>query len=46
MRCANFGTGIDYGQGYAFGKREPLDGVLSGLQNEESRRLRALALEL
>jgi EAL domain-containing protein (putative c-di-GMP-specific phosphodiesterase class I) len=38
--------GIDYGQGYAFGKPEPLDDVLSGLQNEESLRLRALALEL
>ena len=38
--------GVDYGQGYAFGKPEPLDDVLSGLQNEESRRLRALALEL
>jgi diguanylate cyclase (GGDEF)-like protein len=38
--------GIDYGQGYAFGKPVPLDDVLSGLQNEESRRLRALALEL
>ena len=38
--------GIDYGQGYAFGKPEPLDNVLGGLQNEESQRLRALALEL
>jgi diguanylate cyclase (GGDEF)-like protein len=38
--------GIDYAQGYAFGMPEPLDEVLSGLQNEESRRLRALALEL
>jgi EAL domain-containing protein (putative c-di-GMP-specific phosphodiesterase class I) len=38
--------GIDYGQGYAFGMPEPLDDVLGALQNEESRRLRALALEL
>jgi diguanylate cyclase (GGDEF)-like protein len=38
--------GIDYGQGYAFGKPEPLDDVLNSLQNEESRRLRVLALEL
>lgn len=38
--------GIDYAQGYAFGKPEPLDEVLSSLQNEESRRLRTLALEL
>jgi EAL domain-containing protein (putative c-di-GMP-specific phosphodiesterase class I) len=38
--------GVDYGQGYAFGKPVPLDDVLSNLQNEESRRLRALALEI
>jgi diguanylate cyclase (GGDEF)-like protein len=38
--------GIDYGQGYAFGRPEPLDDVLIDLQNEESRRLRSLALEL
>ncbi len=38
--------GIDYGQGYIFGKPEPLEEVLSNLQIEESQRLRALALEL
>jgi diguanylate cyclase (GGDEF)-like protein len=38
--------GIDYGQGYAFGKPVPLDNVLGSLQTEESRRLRALALEI
>jgi diguanylate cyclase (GGDEF)-like protein len=38
--------GVDYGQGYAFGRPVPLDDVLSNLQNEESRRLRALALEI
>jgi diguanylate cyclase (GGDEF)-like protein len=38
--------GIDYAQGYAFGMPEPLDDVLNNLQAEESRRLRALALEL
>jgi diguanylate cyclase (GGDEF)-like protein len=38
--------GIDYAQGYAFDRPRPLDEVLSELQNEESRRLRALALEI
>jgi diguanylate cyclase (GGDEF)-like protein len=38
--------GIDYAQGYAFDRPRPLDEVLSELQNEESRRLRALALEM
>jgi diguanylate cyclase (GGDEF)-like protein len=38
--------GIDYGQGFAFGKPEPLEDVLIQLQTEESRRLRALALEV
>ena len=38
--------GVDYAQGYAFGRPEPLDEVLSGLQNDESQRLRTLALEI
>ena len=37
--------GVDYAQGYAFGRPEPLDEVLNNLQNEESSRMRALALE-
>jgi diguanylate cyclase (GGDEF)-like protein len=39
------GLGVDYAQGYAFGKPEPLDQVLAGLNNEESQRLRRLFLE-
>ena len=27
-------SGVDYGQGYAFGKPEPLDSVLTGLRAE------------
>jgi diguanylate cyclase (GGDEF)-like protein len=38
--------GVDYAQGYAFGKPEPLDNVLSGLGRDESRRLHKLFLEL
>ncbi len=38
--------GIDYGQGYAFGRPEPLRAVLIGLQQDESRRLHRLALEI
>jgi hypothetical protein len=30
--------GVDYGQGYAFGKPEPLDPVLAGLRPEETGR--------
>ena len=38
--------GVDYAQGYAFGKPEPLDGVLTHLSHDESRRLHRLFLEL
>jgi EAL domain-containing protein (putative c-di-GMP-specific phosphodiesterase class I) len=38
--------GVDYAQGYAFGKPEPLDGVLKSLNADESRRLHALFLEI
>ncbi len=31
--------GVDYAQGYAFGKPEPFEGVLEGLQREVSQRL-------
>jgi Amt family ammonium transporter len=37
--------GVDYAQGYAFGKPEPLHEVLSALGADESRRLRRLFLE-
>ncbi len=37
--------GVDYAQGYAFGKPEPLEKVLAGLHNDESQRLRRLFLE-
>jgi diguanylate cyclase (GGDEF)-like protein len=37
--------GVDYAQGYAFGKPEPLDSVLSALARDESRRLHQLFLE-
>jgi EAL domain-containing protein (putative c-di-GMP-specific phosphodiesterase class I) len=36
--------GVDYGQGYAFGKPEPLKDLLDGLVREESRRLHRLFL--
>ena len=38
--------GVDYAQGYAFGKPEPLDQVLSHLSEDESRRLHKLFLEM
>ena len=38
--------GVDYAQGYAFGKPEPLDEVLTHLGQDESRRLQRLFLEL
>ncbi len=37
--------GVDYAQGYAFGKPEPLQQVLAALGEEESRRLHRLFLE-
>ena len=37
--------GIEYAQGYAFGRPEPLDGLLQQLRSEESQRLRAYWLE-
>jgi diguanylate cyclase (GGDEF)-like protein len=37
--------GVDYAQGYAFGKPEPLEKVLATLSDDESRRLRRLFLE-
>ena len=38
--------GVDYAQGYAFGKPEPLDAVLKSLAQDESQRLRRLYLEM
>jgi diguanylate cyclase (GGDEF)-like protein len=38
--------GVDYAQGYAFGKPEPLDELLETLDRDESRRLRKLFLEI
>jgi diguanylate cyclase (GGDEF)-like protein len=37
--------GVDYAQGYAFGKPEPLDQVLAALGEDESQRLHRLFLE-
>ena len=37
--------GVDYAQGYAFGKPEPLDALLTSLGRDESRRLHKLFLE-
>jgi len=37
--------GVDYAQGYAFGKPEPLDTLLTALGEDESRRLHRLFLE-
>ncbi len=37
--------GVDYAQGYAFGKPEPLQQVLTALGEDESRRLHRLFLE-
>jgi len=38
--------GVDYAQGYAYGKPEPLDGLLESLGQDESRRLHKLFLEM
>ncbi len=38
--------GVDYAQGYAFGRPEPLDAVLMRLAREESQRLHRLHLEM
>lgn len=38
--------GVDYAQGYAFGKPEPLEEVLTNLSHDESRRLHKLFLEM
>jgi len=37
--------GVDYAQGYAYGRPEPLDKLLKQLDVEESRRQRMLFLE-
>jgi len=37
--------GVDYGQGYAYGKPAPLNEVLESLAHDESRRLNRLFLE-
>ena len=37
--------GVDYAQGYAYGRPEPLSEVLEGLAHDESRRLHKLFLE-
>lgn len=38
--------GVDYAQGYAFGRPEPLDDLLKSLGQDESRRLRRVFLEM
>jgi diguanylate cyclase (GGDEF)-like protein len=38
--------GVDYAQGYAFGKPEPFEKILADLGREESRRLHKLFLEM
>ena len=38
--------GVDYAQGYAFGKPEPLPALLRDLSEDESRRMRKVFLEL
>ncbi|HTX24501.1 MAG TPA: EAL domain-containing protein [Steroidobacteraceae bacterium] len=38
--------GVDYAQGYAFGKPAPLEGILKELAADESRRLHRLFLEI
>lgn len=40
------GLGVDYAQGYAFGKPEPLEKILAELAHDESRRLHKLFLEI
>ena len=42
VRC----LGVDYAQGYAFGKPEPLEELLASLGRDESRRLHKLFLEM
>lgn len=37
--------GVDYAQGYAFGKPEPFDAILNELARDESRRMHRLFLE-
>ncbi len=37
--------GVDYAQGYAFGRPEPFEAVLEGLMREDSQRLQKLLLE-
>ncbi len=37
--------GVDYGQGYAFGRPTPLESVLESLAHEDSQRLSRLCLE-
>jgi EAL domain-containing protein (putative c-di-GMP-specific phosphodiesterase class I) len=37
--------GVDYAQGYAFGRPEPLNEILESLASDESRRLHRLFLE-
>jgi EAL domain-containing protein (putative c-di-GMP-specific phosphodiesterase class I) len=37
--------GVDYAQGYAFGKPEPFDALLESLAEDESKRLHKLFLE-
>jgi EAL domain-containing protein (putative c-di-GMP-specific phosphodiesterase class I) len=38
--------GVDYAQGYAYGKPEPLEALLQNLGLDESRRLHKLFLEM
>jgi len=38
--------GVDYAQGYAFGRPEPLDALLEGLSEDESRRMHRMWLEI
>jgi EAL domain-containing protein (putative c-di-GMP-specific phosphodiesterase class I) len=38
--------GVDYDQGYAFSKPEPLAEVLKNLSEEESRKVRELFLDV
>jgi EAL domain-containing protein (putative c-di-GMP-specific phosphodiesterase class I) len=38
--------GVDYGQGYAFGKPADFAATLAELERDESRRMHALALEI
>ena len=40
------GLGVDYGQGYVFGRPEPLETVIEGLSREESQRLHRMFLEV